>query len=271
MKYKNLILLVVFSLCPSLRAATIDKISSKKNKILLRVDSGEQLSVGDKVCTLGTEGQKVCGRVAQFQGKQPVVEMENLEGVKLGGAMSKAASREIANQNLRRWGLKAGLIEAMVNVEGSAAETTSRTGLGAGVMAEVPVSGQLLFQGELGYGEFGYQTGFPQLKVTHSCIEADLLLKYRIGVFSPLVGVSPAYAITTKAYLSGTALNVKSSDILKPFMVSAVFGLGLSFPLEGSSYLGFDLRYLLGLTNMSPASEGSIKNSAFFLGMTFWF
>jgi len=271
MKFKNLILLVVLILGPSLRAATIEKISGKKNKVLLRLDSGERLSVGDEVCAQGEEGRVVCGRVAQFQGEQPVVEIKKLEGLRPGDLMSGAAFREIADQDSIRWGLKAGLIEAMVNVDGSASETLSRSGLGAGVMAEMPVSGQLLIQGELGYGEFGYQTGFPQLKVTHSCIEADLLLKYRMGVFFPLVGVSPAYALSTKAYLSGTVSNVQSSDILKPFMVSAVFGLGLSFPLEGSSYLGFDLRYLLGLTNMSPTSEGSIKNSAFFLGMTLWF
>ena len=253
-------------------AVTVDKISKDKMSILLRLETGESLSLGDRVCVQTAAGNQLCGNITRFRGSQPVAEMESLvEKVKQGDLVKLDSHSGKPKSNQSRLGLKLGLVEAGVSVKGTEIESFSRSGLGGGVMWEMPLAEPLMFQAGLGFAEYGYQIPAVKGKVTHSCIEAEVLLKYRLGPLFSMVGLAPAYGISTKAYLDGELLSSNGEEVLKPFLLSAVFGFGTSGEVGGNKKLGFDLKYLLGLTNMSPVSEGTIKNSAFFLGLTFWF
>lgn len=272
MNRKYQILTVGLLVVSAAHALTVDRVSKSQMSLLLKVESGEKVSIGDKVCAQLASGGQVCGTITRYRGSQPVADLErSAEGIKRGDLVKIELSIEESKRSPIRLGLRVGLVEAGMSAKGIDLATFSRSGLGAGAMLEVPLNESLRFQTELGFADYGYQIQSVKLKVTHSCIEAQALLKYKLGPVFPLIGLAPAYAISTKAYLDDALFSQNASQILKPFMLSAVFGLG-TYGQVGSNYsLGFDLRYLLGLSNISPTGEGTVKNSAFFLGITFWF
>jgi Outer membrane protein beta-barrel domain len=262
----------------SAHSATIGKISKGENKLLLVLDPGEHLSWGDQACVTKRNGSLICGTVTGFRGDQPIAEMnEVVQDLKTGSpVMVKSSSKEKdLHQSSPRLGIKIGLNEALVNITGDSSGTLSRTGFAEGITLAFPLSDSIEFQTELGYGEFGYKTDAldPALavKVTHACLEAELLAKFLLRPVFAVIGFSPAYAISTKAYIGKTEQELASKDIFKPFMLSAVIGVGGSFQVGNHHYLGLDLRYLHGLTNLSPSDGPTSRSAAFFLGTTFWF
>jgi len=175
-------------------------------------------------------------------------------------------------------GVKAGV--NIANVSGSSVASTSSvvlaasqtTGLIGGVFVSIG-EGYLAFAPELLFTAKGYQAtgaiGTTALTVVDhfNYIEIPMLLKVFLittGPFRPYLSAGPAVSFLmsakSKTELAGatTATDVKSA--LRSYDYSAIANAGLAVSL-GFVTLSADVRYDLGLANISRASGVETKNS----------
>ena len=110
-------------------------------------------------------------------------------------------------------------------------------------------------------------------------IEIPLLLKLLIPIqgssINPAIFAGPAVGINTnakgKVESQGQSTEIDLKDDIKSTDVGLVVGAGIGFPV-GKNELGFDLRYILGLTTIDDsADEFDIKNSVVNFNVYFGF
>jgi hypothetical protein len=169
-------------------------------------------------------------------------------------------------------GLKAGL--NISNLSGSdAGSPDSRTGFAGGAYFMYQFSPMFAIQPEAYYTMKGAKQKGTESGYTYTAtlsldyIEIPVLLKLLIPIqgsnINPSVFAGPSIAFNTthkvKVEVAGQSAesdiqNIKSTDF------SLVFGAGLGFPI-GKNQLGFDVRYILGLSTIDDTSDPSdVKN-----------
>lgn len=164
-----------------------------------------------------------------------------------------------------------------------------RKGLNAGVLLSIPLMKNWSLQPEAVFSEQG-ATGKPSSAYLVSATEAyqfnyinfPVLLKYswKSGLFAetgPQVGllINAEIAETVVGASATSYYNVNSQ--YKSIDLGWAFGVGYLSPIN----LGFDLRYVLGMSNFAngspnpsenaPVQEGSLKNSAVQIGVFYQF
>ncbi len=192
-------------------------------------------------------------------------------------------------------GIKAGANFADTRVAGSfenlVPEQTTYTGCTAGIVAEIPVSGNFSFRPELNYIQKGFIVGKSydlnllgidmnvgaKAKTRINYMELPLLFKYNIGNQNAkayiIAGPNVAYATSANLRPVATFLVdfnlplVKidlTNDIYQRWELSGTMGAGGEVK-AGNGKIFADARYNLGFTNMlnNPIVDVRIKNQGF--------
>ncbi len=167
-------------------------------------------------------------------------------------------------------GVKAGL--NLANLSGDDIEDTdARTGFAGGVFFMYQFSEMFAIQPEVYYTMKGatQKDVFPGVDATikGDYFEIPVLLKLIIPLrgsgIKPAIFAGPSLAFNTSAKIKieadGESFEEDLEDI-KSTDFGLVFGAGLGFPV-GNGELGFDVRYILGLTTVDDsAEEADVKN-----------
>lgn len=171
------------------------------------------------------------------------------------------------------FGLKAGITAANIKESGGGVSIslTSKIGFYAGAFAEVGVSDKFAIQPELFYNLLGAKAKSDGEsdggKLDLGYISLPVLVKYKSEGFSAFLGPQISYLLSAKSSGGGSSEDIK--DQLKSTEIAGVIGAGYTL----TNGFGFDARYQLGLSDISKDSggEGSIKNSAFMVGVHYRF
>lgn len=162
----------------------------------------------------------------------------------------------------------------IANLSGSdAGNPDSKFGLAAGAFLEIQLNQILALQPELYYSMKGATDKITMLgstideTVSFDYIEVPLLLKLLIPVqgseISPAIFAGPFLGINTTASAK-VEFQGQSAEQDIPNIKSTEFGLqfggGIGLPV-GNNELGFDIRYILGLTSLDDsAGNADVKN-----------
>ncbi len=179
-------------------------------------------------------------------------------------------------------GPKAGL--NIANVVGDDVEVLnldSKTGFNGGIFFMFQFGDLFAIQPEAYYSMKGatYKEDGGELTLTLDYFEVPLLLKLIIPVegsnIRPSIFAGPAIGFNTtakvKVEFDGESEEVDLKDDTKSTDFSLVFGGGLGF-MVGNNELGFDIRYILGLSSIDDSSdEVDLKNTAFSFNVYFGF
>ncbi len=173
------------------------------------------------------------------------------------------------------FGLKAGMTAANMKFSGSGMSVSMKSKIGyyAGAFADIGVSDQFSVQPELFYSLLGSKidvnSGEGSVTGTEDLgyINLPVLLKYNKEGFSAFLGPQISYLLSAKSKSGGQTTDDKSN--LKSTDFSGVIGAGYTL----TNGFGFDARYQLGLSDIakSSAGEGTVKNSAFMVGIHYRF
>jgi hypothetical protein len=174
------------------------------------------------------------------------------------------------------FGVKAGL--NLANATGSdATGSSTRSNFHAGVLAQIPVTGQFSIQPEAIYSGQGARVDFADgsggtISGTHklSYINVPILLKYTSASgFLVETGPQIGFLISAKASVNG--MNANEKDNFESTDFSWAFGIGFMSLIN----IGIDARYNLGLTNVENSSNGgttgTVKNSVIQIGAFYLF
>ena len=157
----------------------------------------------------------------------------------------------------------------------------SKTGFGGGIFFMYQFSNMFAIQPEAYYSMKGatYKEGGGELTITLDYIEVPLLLKLIIPVegskIRPSIFAGPAVGFNTTAKIKVEFDGESAEEDIKEDVTSTDFGLvfggGLGFMI-GKNELGFDIRYILGLSSIDDSSdEIDLKNTAFNFNVYFGF
>ena len=163
------------------------------------------------------------------------------------------------------FGVKAGINASSVDVEdGDSYE--GKVGLHLGGLAHIHITEHFAFQPELVYSMEGGKSGDFKLKLNY--INVPLLAQYMtLNGFRFETGPQLGFLTSAKTEEGDSETDVK--DQIKSFNFSWAFGAGYLFP--GGSGLGIDLRYNLGLSNVSENNGVNAKGRVFQAGLFYQF
>jgi hypothetical protein len=181
-------------------------------------------------------------------------------------------------------GPKAGL--NLANLSGDDVENTdSKTGFAGGVFFMYQFSKMFAIQPEAYYTMKGatqketIEDISIDITYTLDYIEVPLLFKLLIPIegssIHPAIFAGPAIGFNTtakvKAEAEGQSAEQDFKDNTKSTDFGLVFGGGLGFPV-GKNELGFDVRYILGLSTIDDtADEADVKNGVINFNVYFGF
>ncbi len=157
----------------------------------------------------------------------------------------------------------------------------SKTGFNVGIFFMYQFSNMFAIQPEAYYSMKGatYKESGGELTVTLDYFEVPLLLKLIIPLegsnIRPSIFAGPAIGFNTtskiKVEFDGESEEVDMKDDTKSTDFSLVFGGGIGF-MVGKNELGFDIRYILGLSSIDDSSDAiDLKNTAFSFNVYFGF
>lgn len=179
----------------------------------------------------------------------------------------------ISAQAQMQLGLKAGL--NLANLSGDdAGSPDSKTAFAFGGFFAYQFSPMFAIQPEIYYSMKGatdkmtVEGATIDLTYTFDYIEIPLLVKFMIPIqgsnVKPDIFAGPYLGINTTAKVKGEYQGDSQEEDIEDFKSSEFglqFGGGVGFPV-GNGELGFDVRYIMGLTNIFDVeSDPDIKNS----------
>jgi len=180
-------------------------------------------------------------------------------------------------------GPKAGL--NLANLSGDDIEDTdSKTGFAGGVFFMYKFSDMFAIQPEAYYSmkgatdKFDYEGGTIDVTYSFDYIEVPLLLKLLIPItnysINPAIFAGPFVGFNTTAKAKAEADGQSEEQDVEDFKSTEfglAFGGGLGFPV-GTNELGFDVRYILGLSTLDDSEEeADVKNSVINFNVYFGF
>ena len=164
------------------------------------------------------------------------------------------------------FGLKAGINASSVNVE-DGTDYDSKVGLHVGGLAHIHITPHFAFQPELVYSMQGGKDGDDN-KLKLDYLNIPLLAQYMThDGFRLETGPQVGFLTSAKAKSGDVEVDVK--DDLESTDFSWVFGAGYLFP--GAGGIGVDVRYNLGLSNISDDNSFEAKNRVFQIGVFYQF
>ena len=163
------------------------------------------------------------------------------------------------------FGVKAGINASTIDVDYTQ-DFDTKVGLHLGGLAHINISPHFAFQPELVYSMQGAKSGDDKFKTGY--INSPLLAQYMtLNGFRLQTGPQVGFLISAKSESGDAELDVK--DQFETIDFSWAFGAGYLFP--GASGLGIDVRYNLGLSNISDGDLYEIINRVFQVGLFYQF
>jgi hypothetical protein len=163
-------------------------------------------------------------------------------------------------------------------------DTDTKTGFGGGLFFMYKFSDMFAIQPEAYYtmkgatekGDFGGTT--VDVTYTLDYVEVPLLLKLLIPIensaINPAIFAGPFVGFNTTAKIKVEANGQSAEEDIeevKSTEFGLAFGGGVGFPV-GSNELGFDIRYILGLSTVDDsAEEADVKNNVINFNVYFGF
>lgn len=176
----------------------------------------------------------------------------------------------VAAQEDPKFGLKGGLNVAKLSFN-NGADADWRAGFHLGGLAHIHIIPELSLQPEVYYSSQGAKlsrSGGDEMNLNLSYINVPVLLQYNFANgFRLQGGPQVGFLVGVSDKIDGVEQNVYSTSSFKT--IDLELPLGLSY--LGYSGLGIDVRYNVGLTNISKASSPTIKNSVFQVGAFYLF
>ncbi|MBI1342862.1 MAG: outer membrane beta-barrel protein [Terrimonas sp.] len=133
--------------------------------------------------------------------------------------------------------------------------------VGAGIFLDPGKDGHIMYSGQVSYDMLGskYDEGYYKGKVVLSYINLPLMFHYRAGQgFFAEFGVQPGINTSAKDHYDG------NTDDYKDYINSFHFGIPIGVGYVFSNSVGFNLRYMHGLSNIEKdATDGKDYNRAF--------
>ncbi len=163
------------------------------------------------------------------------------------------------------FGIKGGVNLSTVKVS-DGEDYDGKTGFHLGGLAHIHVSKQFAVQPELMFSTQGGQDDGDDFKLNLNYINLPILAQYMFdGGFRLQTG--PQIGFLTGAETKSGDIEVDVDDQIQSIDFSWVFGGGYLFP----SGFGVDVRYNLGISNISDISGYEAKNRVFQLGVFYQF
>jgi len=160
-------------------------------------------------------------------------------------------------------GIKVGLNVASVNVE-NGVDYNSIVSAHAGGLVHIHVSPHFAVQPELFLSGQGGERGNDKLKLIY--LNLPVLFQYMVGDgFRLHTGPQLGVLLSAKEKIGNVEYNIK--EVLNTADFGWEFGASYQFPGSG---LGLDVRYTLGLTDITESSS-DIQNRVFAVGLFYQF
>ncbi len=167
------------------------------------------------------------------------------------------------------FGLKGGLNLASQSNSNSYAQYQNRTGFHAGLFGEVHATPQISVQPEVVYSSQGTKytdDGGVVHNLALNYVNVPVMLKANVGSgLYAQVGPQVGFLTGSADKVNGAETNFLTTQDFKSTDVAVGFGLGYT----GTSGLGVDARYNLGLTNVNNFGTNTIKNNVLQIGLTY--
>ncbi len=170
-------------------------------------------------------------------------------------------------------GIKAGLNVSNLRDDPDETDFETKNGIVFGGFLGIDPLGPMAFQVEVLYSQKGAKVsvGTNEATVSVNYLEIPVLVKLTTPVAPPLVsanfyaGPAVAFKLSSKTEVNGQKIDDPDSaeDDLKSSDLGGVLGANLSFSALGLAAVMVDLRYTLGLSDITDAQDAdpqSIKN-----------
>ena len=163
------------------------------------------------------------------------------------------------------FGLKAGLNLSSVKIS-DGEDYDSKGGLHVGGLAHIHLSDHFAVQPELVFSMQGGKDGDTKLNLNY--VNIPVLAQYMFdGGFRLQTGPQLGFMASAKSKTGDVEVDVK--DQLATIDFSWSFGAGYLFP--GANGLGADVRYNVGISNISDNSSYEARNNVFQVGLFYQF
>jgi len=150
-----------------------------------------------------------------------------------------------------------------------------RFGFSAGLLLDLPISGDIRLRPEIHYIQKGFNGDgisaniiFGKVAVTNSYIELLIYMKYSLGgnylhwflLGGPTIGylLSSNSEVTDNQEANGN-IDTKGLDLYKSYDLTINVGVGLEYPLSSGYYLVPTLRYYHGVIKVDEPPSGAIN------------
>jgi len=161
-------------------------------------------------------------------------------------------------------GTKIGLNSYTINTDNNSG-FDSRIGIHAGLLGHIHISEDFALQPEIVYSMQGAKSGNNELKLDYINIPVNVQYMFDNG-FRLQAGPQLGLLINAKADNNNSSSNIK--DDFKNIDAGLTFGVGYVHP---PTDFGIDLRYNLGLNDISESSNVESTNRGFQIGIFYLF
>lgn len=161
------------------------------------------------------------------------------------------------------FGIKAGINSSSVEID-NGSDYDSKIGFHAGGLAHIHISDHFAVQPEVLFSMQGGESGDAKLKLNY--LNVPVLAQYMFGEgFRLQTGPQIGFLLGAESKVGDVEVDVE--DVFNSIDFSWSFGAGYLFP-QG---IGLDLRYNLGLSNISDDNNFEAKNRVLQFGLFYQF
>jgi len=181
---------------------------------------------------------------------------------------STVIAQQVSKEKFINIGIKGGLNVFNINNNNNV-NYDSKLGVHAGLIGHIHLARQIALQPEIVYSVQGtkFNTAGVTTKINLGYINVPLMFQYMFdNGFRLQAGPQIGFLASAKSKTNNTSVDVKSSFK----KVDVALGAGIGY-VEPSSGLGIDVRYNLGLSDISESTAVKSTNRGFQVGLFYLF
>lgn len=158
---------------------------------------------------------------------------------------------------------------SLANLHGDIVNTDTKAGLTIGAFYNYSSKSGFGFSGQLLYTQLGAQTMNKTAELNLNYIQAPLLFTFFFGRFGDrlrpklFVGPSLNFLVSAKDKNGNNINGDSNSRVYNVFDLGITGGAGLNYELTRKVWLNFDVRYGLGLLDVTKDPNTSVQNRNF--------